>query len=199
VSGDIACEDAEAFLPLVADGALQPEDDPALFAHLASCACCQESLARHDLVSLALAPATRAPRLARLQLPLPWAVATAAGIGCAASMCWNALADPRWSVPRQVGHVAAISAPDPAPAPPPVLRPHELLPRGGAPGPGLDGATLAADERSVAVPTIITLGEDADGGGTYILLQDGRSAFIPIQRERAPAGGLAHQVSLNRY
>ena len=36
-SRELTCEDAEAMLPLVADGVLLEEDDPQLFAHLAEC------------------------------------------------------------------------------------------------------------------------------------------------------------------
>ena len=53
-AGKLSCEEAEALLPLVADSALDADSDPALFAHLARCVICQESLACHDLVALSL-------------------------------------------------------------------------------------------------------------------------------------------------
>ncbi len=194
---DLACEDAEAFLPLVADGALTPEGDPALFEHIARCPACQESLARHDLVSLALAPVPRVPRLVRVRLPLPWAFASAAGIACAASVCWNALSDPRWSVPHAVGMVAVAAAPAPISIPPQVTRPRELR-REAAGARVRSASTLAADDGALpSMPEVITLGDDADGGGVYILLQDGRCALVPSQ----PRGGQSdvRQVSLNLY
>ncbi len=51
---EATCDEVEALLPLVADGSLDETSDPALFAHLARCCACQDSLARHDLVELAL-------------------------------------------------------------------------------------------------------------------------------------------------
>jgi hypothetical protein len=50
----LTCDEVEALLPLVADGSLDETSDPALFAHIARCCPCQDSLARHDLVGLAL-------------------------------------------------------------------------------------------------------------------------------------------------
>lgn len=82
-----SCEDVEPLLPLIADGAIGVEQEPAAFAHLADCAHCQEQLARHDLVTLALAPAG-AParrRTAVLRLPLPWIVLGLAPLGIAAA------------------------------------------------------------------------------------------------------------------
>lgn len=66
----MSCEDCEALLPLVADGALDAEGEPALFAHLADCPRCQESLAAHDLVALALGEAPPAPRRDAIAFPL---------------------------------------------------------------------------------------------------------------------------------
>lgn len=87
----VTCEEAEALLPLVADGALDASADPALFAHLGRCVACQESLARHDLVSLALDQGVGAsqPTAWHITLPLPWAFASAAGIALAATATWQ--------------------------------------------------------------------------------------------------------------
>lgn len=52
---DPGCAEVEAMLPLVADGALGPDDEPSVFAHLSRCDACQRSLARHDLIELAVA------------------------------------------------------------------------------------------------------------------------------------------------
>ncbi len=75
----LTCEEVEGLLPLVADDAVDPDGDPALFAHLAHCTRCQDSLARHDLVSLALA---RRPQAATAKPPLrlPVRLLAAAGI-----------------------------------------------------------------------------------------------------------------------
>jgi hypothetical protein len=79
-SGELSCEESEALLPLVADGALDCDSDPALFAHLARCLTCQESLACHDLVALSLTPDALRPglRLTRRRLPVAWALGSAA-------------------------------------------------------------------------------------------------------------------------
>jgi len=77
----MSCDEAEALLPLVADGALTAGEDPALFAHLAGCSTCQRSLADHDLIGVALqhGAARISPRLGKvIRLPLPWAIASAA-------------------------------------------------------------------------------------------------------------------------
>ncbi len=63
---DMSCEDVEACLPLVADGSLTANDDPDLFAHLASCPRCQDSLALHDLVGLSLDTGAAARHRARV-------------------------------------------------------------------------------------------------------------------------------------
>lgn len=92
------CEDVESLLPLVADGALDAAADPALFAHLARCCTCQEALAHHDLVTIALeatrpaalpsAPARREPIR---HVFLPWPAALAASLAAAAGL-WMWLA-----------------------------------------------------------------------------------------------------------
>jgi len=81
-AGELSCEEIESLLPLVADGALDADSDPALFAHLARCVTCQESLACHDLVALSLTRTPmRAPsRLLRRTIPLPWAIGSAAAL-----------------------------------------------------------------------------------------------------------------------
>lgn len=84
---EITCAEAEPLLPLVADGALDAEADPGLFAHLAGCPDCQEALARHDLITLAIGQgaAAPAPRLTVRHYRLPrfvvWASAAALVVG----------------------------------------------------------------------------------------------------------------------
>ncbi len=95
----LSCADAEALLPLVADGTLDAEADAPLFAHLATCERCQDSLARHDLISLALAqPSFAAPSRPRLRL-LPrsaWVpLATAATVLIAVGGWWSMRPDAR--------------------------------------------------------------------------------------------------------
>ena len=81
-AGQLCCEEIESLLPLVADGALDAESDPALFAHLARCVTCQESLACHDLVALSLTRTPMRPhsRFLRRAIPLPWAIGSAAAL-----------------------------------------------------------------------------------------------------------------------
>lgn len=92
------CEEAGALLPLVADGALDAEADPALFAHLARCCDCQDVLMRHDLVGIALETTrpTAVTGEARRREPirhvfLPWPAALAASLAAAAGL-WMWLA-----------------------------------------------------------------------------------------------------------
>jgi hypothetical protein len=92
---ELTCEEADALLPLVADGALDPEADPALFAHLSRCCDCQDALMRHDLVTVAL-EATRAEVPIARRAPirhvfLPWPAALAASLAAAAGL-WMWLA-----------------------------------------------------------------------------------------------------------
>ena len=75
---EMTCEEAEALLPLVADGVLQSEDDPALFQHLARCPRCQQSLATYDLIDLAISQDTPSQERRHWQLDR-WA---AGCIGC---------------------------------------------------------------------------------------------------------------------
>lgn len=89
----LTCDDVEALLPLIADDQLDPDSDPTLFEHLARCDDCQRSLARHDLVTLALTDSTRpAPRLALRSITwrLPWPAAVAASLVAALGL-WLAL------------------------------------------------------------------------------------------------------------
>lgn len=89
----LTCDESEALLPLVADGQLDPDRDPALFEHLARCDDCQRSLARHDLVTLALGDSARPARASAprpLTWRLPWPAALAASL-LAAFGLWLAL------------------------------------------------------------------------------------------------------------
>jgi Putative zinc-finger len=94
----LTCDDVEALLPLIADQVLNEQSDPAVFAHLARCPACQESLAAHDLITVALEqsrptsslkrPALNFPR--HRQHRLPWPVAMAASLAAACGL-WLAL------------------------------------------------------------------------------------------------------------
>ena len=87
----LTCDDVEALLPLVADGVLRDGSDPALFAHLARCVACQEALAAHDLIHVALQQSS-APQSAQVNLRksisfqqlyyrrIPWPIAMAASL-----------------------------------------------------------------------------------------------------------------------
>ena len=105
-AGEWACEDVESLLPLVADGALDAETEPALFAHLARCCACQEALTHHDLVTVAL-EATRPTTLPQAQARrepirhvfLPWPAALAASLAAAAGL-WM------WLTTMHNGHAA---------------------------------------------------------------------------------------------
>lgn len=99
-SRDLTCEEVAALLPLVADGALDADADPALFAHLARCCDCQDALMRHDLVTVALESTRPAGDGALQRQPrrepvrhvfLPWPAALAASLAAAAGL-WMWLA-----------------------------------------------------------------------------------------------------------
>src|SRR4051812_4554295 len=82
----LSCSEVEPLLPMVADGALEHAKDPALFAHLAECEHCQETLAQHDLISLALNKGDLAPVsqcFEHIRIPLPMSLAAAALVMCA--------------------------------------------------------------------------------------------------------------------
>ncbi len=91
----LTCADVEPLLPLVADEVLDDESDPDLFAHLARCARCQDALARHDLVTLAVstAPLRAVPpavTVIRYRVPQRWIAATAALLTVAIlGAAWN--------------------------------------------------------------------------------------------------------------
>lgn len=99
-SRDPTCEEVAALLPLVADGALDADADPALFAHLARCCDCQDALMRHDLVTVALESTRPASDASQQRQPrrepirhvfLPWPAALAASLAAAAGL-WMWLA-----------------------------------------------------------------------------------------------------------
>lgn len=84
----LSCDEVEPLLPLVADGQLDETGDPALFAHLADCQHCADSLAAHDLITLTLerrpaaapSPTLRFPAWQRW-LPLAAAAILVVGVG----------------------------------------------------------------------------------------------------------------------
>jgi hypothetical protein len=91
----VTCDDVEALLPLVADQVLNEQSDPAVFAHLARCSTCQESLAAHDLITIALEQSRPASSAAEkrttltarhIQFRLPWPVAMAASLAAACGL-----------------------------------------------------------------------------------------------------------------
>jgi|GEM_PF-6279346 len=95
----VTCAEIDQMLPLVADAVIDAESDPLIFAHLARCQACQESLAQHDLVTLALAtvPLRRAaPTLAvvHYRLPRRWIAAAAAVLAVAGSVTAYGLRSP---------------------------------------------------------------------------------------------------------
>jgi hypothetical protein len=67
-SATISCSDLADLLPAIADGQLEVDDAPDIFAHLAGCSRCQEELALLDLCSLALADDGQTPARARARV-----------------------------------------------------------------------------------------------------------------------------------
>ena len=50
----VNCSDVEEMIPLVAEGLIDPDTDHAIFEHLNDCACCQDALYTHDMITLNL-------------------------------------------------------------------------------------------------------------------------------------------------
>ena len=144
-AAELTCDEVESLLPLVADGALDEQADPALFVHLSACEHCQESLAAHDLVTIALEqPRAPAPKVLRptWRRSLPLAVAAMLAVGVA-------------------GWVAARSAADGAPASviaaaaPAAAAPDTTAKSKAAPAPtvaAVTAAPLRIDVEVVALP-----------------------------------------------
>jgi hypothetical protein len=104
ISPVVSCDDVEVLLPMVADGMLDDVSDPTLFAHLSRCVSCQEALATHDLMQVALersreplsAVAASSTTLTMSKQAfsrwehhrLPWPIALAASL-CAAVGLWT--------------------------------------------------------------------------------------------------------------
>jgi hypothetical protein len=111
-----ACDEIEALLPLVADGSLHEQQDPGLFDHLARCERCQDSLASHDLVTLALEqrPQAAAPRILRPHWSR-WIPAAAAAVLAVGAGTWFVTGEPTTSVPA--AHVPGIAKATTHPAP----------------------------------------------------------------------------------
>ncbi|MBA3710563.1 MAG: zf-HC2 domain-containing protein [Planctomycetes bacterium] len=173
---ELPCEEIEAMMPLIADGVISEHTDPTVFAHLARCMECQESLARHDVVSLALErglpieAASAQARAWRYRLPLPLAAAVAAGLLVAIGSAWVALVD--------TGHQ------------------HELMSRVAAmPGHGVEPAR--PDTEIISIP-----GPDPQHP-RYVILQGDRTTLVDPsaagQRRSGRTAPLVHPVGLNRY
>lgn len=140
MSTTLTCDEVEALLPLVADGALDEQADPALFAHLSDCERCQGSLAAHDLVTIALQqPKAPAPLVLRpvWRRSLPFAAAAMLAVGV-------------------TGWVAARPAPEEIAATTPLVAAAPAAKATAAPAPSVPEAAPAApirvDVEVVAMP-----------------------------------------------
>jgi len=122
----LTCEDVEPLLPLVADGAIMASSDPAVFAHLSRCVECQDSLARHDLITLGLecgrGTVCAVRSAAAWHYRLPWPAATAAGLAVALLGAWALQHAAGGSAPAPVlaqrADTQVISVPGPDPSRP---------------------------------------------------------------------------------
>lgn len=132
----MTCAEAEPLLPLVADGAVGPDSDPALFAHLAACPACQRAVASHDLIGLAIRRAGPGPRQRH---PLRWwwpaGLAAAAGLALASTLLLRPHASDQPAAAPMAATTPVPAVPAPA-AVPPTLPPEVIaVPRS-------DGTTL---------------------------------------------------------
>ena len=92
-TAEMTCEEVDVLLPLVAEGAIDAESDPVLFAHLALCQTCQDNLVAHDLVTVGIERSTVQPgpqvirpaaaswHHRRLPLPVALAASLMAAVG----------------------------------------------------------------------------------------------------------------------
>ncbi len=138
----MTCAEAEPLLPLVADGAVDPDSDPGLFAHLASCPDCQRAVASHDLIALAIARTPARPR--RASILRLWPYAAAAGLALAAGA---------WLVPGRSDPAPLIAT-----SAPPVFQPTVIA----QPVPAAPAPVAARDV--IAVP-------QGDGSTLYLVRQ----------------------------
>ena len=113
----MTCAEAEPLLPLVADGAVDPDSDPGLFAHLAGCPDCQRAVASHDLIALAISRAPAPPR--RASILRLWPYAAAAGLALAAGA---------WLLPGRTGPAPVIATHVSAPLPTVIAQPLPAAP-----------------------------------------------------------------------
>lgn len=141
----MTCAEAEPLLPLVADGALEPDSDPALFAHLAACPACQRLVAQHDLIDLAIRRAgpVEVPRASIIRF---WPYAAAACLALAAGL-WLMAGAGHAPAPHSIP-LAAVPAPAAAAAP----------------------AVVAAPVAAPTAPEVIAL-RRPDGTAVYLIRQ----------------------------
>ena len=149
----MTCCEAEPLLPLVADGAIDPDSDPSLFAHLAACPACQRAVAAHDLIGLAIArPSTRPQRASLLRF---WPYAAAAGLILATGAV---VAQPGRAPTATVAQIAE-SAQAALTVPPPV-------------------AAEAKAETKAEAPTDVIAVQRTDGSTFYLVRQG--NAWLPL-------------------
>lgn len=169
---EMSCAEAEPLLPLVADGALDPDSDPSLFAHLAACPACQRVVAQHDLIGLAIRQAGPVPerRPARIIRLLPFAAAACVAV---AAGLW----------------LAADRAPAPAPAIPVAVQTPV------APVQPTAQVAIAAEKPAMA-PEVIALRRE-DGTAVYLVRQgenwtavDPAAMDGPTQPSRSSGSGV---------
>ena len=96
----LTCEEVETLLPLACDGSLDPSCSADVFEHIASCESCQDALAAHDLITMALAdghtpaPEKRPAEIIQFSLPKPVSWAMAAGVLVSAgALSWMAMSE----------------------------------------------------------------------------------------------------------
>ena len=110
---ELNCDEVAELLPLVADGAIQAEDDPSLFAHLARCPECQRDLALHDLATLAIGhgrdPAASVEASTEIiRLSWPAALASSLLAACLGVAVWLAVGDNTLAAQAQPEAAASV-------------------------------------------------------------------------------------------
>lgn len=171
----LTCAEVEPLLPLVADGALDDQGDPELFLHLAECPHCQDLLASHDLLTLALERTPPAPVRKIIRWPLP--LALAAGFLAAAISGWLMM-------PPATASGAGIAV---AQAPPPTAPPVPTVE--SAP---VDNPVIEIDVAAVASPI---------PGRTMYLVRRGEQVLLvdPVAGTAKPPPTDATPATYRRY
>lgn len=189
----LSCDDVEALLPLVVDGALDAQRDPALFAHLADCDRCQDSLAAHDLIEVDLRQAVTVKPAIRLRarwprfVPLTAAALLLIGIGVAVS-----------APAAKPAPVVALAAP--ARAPELVAKTHPAPAVAAAPAsPVVASASTVAKAAPIDIEVEVVALPGSTPAHPHYLVRRGEQVLLVAPQAAEPGDARPASYSPNRY